>query len=276
MLLCAYLDDLSQSEKQILSYALEHPKEVLAMDMGDLAELTFVSKTSVYRMVKKMGLNGFDSFKKELAEECDYLLKMKEMMNVDFPFAKGEEITGMIKDLTHLYLSTIRDTADLLKSSDLQKAAHILQDAHHICVLGVYGGGPIGKVFGLDMRMVGRCVRYLNVNVPCVKGLVNEDDVVIVLSYHDIRIEEHSVFSYIKESGAKIIAISSLGINNMKEWADVFLPVSSFESPYTKIKAFASQLSMMMVLNVLFACYFQKDYDVNVMKRAKNARAVFY
>lgn len=276
MLISTYLDsNITESERSVLNYILTHSKESLGMSVSQISEHTYVSRTTVIRLTRKLGFSSFADFKKELANELPYIIAGGDRSDPNTPFVKGEKPVSMIEDLSRVYQDTINDTASLLVSAPLDQASKIIQEAHHIAIIGAYGARAIARVFGQDMRLIGRNVRYLDVNVPCVNGIVNEDDALIVVSYQDLPMHVCEILNDVHRIGAKIIVISSLGINNLKKYADVFLPVSSYEQRYMKIKAFSSQFSMMMVMNTLFACYFQKDYDRHLKCRCRNAQKVF-
>lgn len=275
MLISTYLDNISDTESDVLNYILTHSQESLGMSLAQIAEATFVSKTTVSRLIRKLGFTGVTDFKAELAKELPYILAGNGQSDPNTPFVKGETPVSMIEDLRCVYQDTINDTATLLHTSALDQASNIIQEAHHIAIIGAYGARAIATVFGQDMQMIGRNVCYLDVNVPCVDGIISEDDVLIVVSYHELPEHVCDILRDVHKIGAKIIVISSLGINKLKEYADVFLPVSSYECRYKKIKAFSSQLSMMMVVNTLFACYFQKDYDQHLLCRCRNAQKAF-
>lgn len=276
MLISNYFDNnISESERCVLDFILDHCEESLGMSLTQIAEHTFVSKTTVLRLTKKLGFSCFSDFKKELAREVPYIIAGSVRRDPNRPFAKGEKPVSMIEDLSHIYEDTIHDTATLLQAAPLERASKIIQKAHHIAIIGAYGARAIATAFGQDMRLIGRNVRFLDVNVPCIDGIINDDDVLIVVSYQELPDHVCDILADVRAIGAKIIVVSSLGINKLKKYANVFLPVSSYERRYMKIKAFSSQMSMMMVMNILFACYFQKDYDRHLACRCHNAEKAF-
>ena len=64
-----------------------------------------------------------------------------------------------------------------------------------------------------------------------------------------------------------VIVITSLGDNQLSHYGDVILRVGSREKIFTKIAPFASNLSMDYILNLIFSCIFQRDYNRNLEKK---------
>lgn len=66
---------------------------------------------------------------------------------------------------------------------------------------------------------------------------------------------------------AKIIVISSLGQNELKQYADVTLHISTREKLYSKIKGYSNEMSILLILDILYSCYYALNYDDNNEKR---------
>ena len=58
---------MSKGDKKISDFVLEHHDQILGMTAADIAQASGVSSASVIRYVKKMGADGLDGFKLELA-----------------------------------------------------------------------------------------------------------------------------------------------------------------------------------------------------------------
>ena len=64
-----------------------------------------------------------------------------------------------------------------------------------------------------------------------------------------------------------IIAITSLGDNELKKYADVVLHISTREKLYSKIAGYSNENSIKLILDILYSCYFNLMYDDNLARR---------
>ena len=63
-----------------------------------------------------------------------------------------------------------------------------------------------------------------------------------------------------------------MGDNLLRQHATCTLSMSSRERLYTKISNFATEESINFILNMLYACYFSKDYEKNLDFKTKASR----
>jgi DNA-binding MurR/RpiR family transcriptional regulator len=60
---------LSQTERKVLSYILEHPREVIYLSITGLAERSGVSDATIVRLCKRIGMQGYQDLKVNLAQD---------------------------------------------------------------------------------------------------------------------------------------------------------------------------------------------------------------
>ncbi|MDI6554179.1 MurR/RpiR family transcriptional regulator, partial [Leuconostoc falkenbergense] len=61
-----HYDDLTDSEREVVSYLYDHMSEVKKMGIIEVAKKTLVSKSTVLRLSQKLGYSGFSEMKKYL------------------------------------------------------------------------------------------------------------------------------------------------------------------------------------------------------------------
>lgn len=57
------LTKLTESEEILSTYICNHPGGIVNMDVNKLCQKNFVSKPTVYRLCKKLGINGYSDLK---------------------------------------------------------------------------------------------------------------------------------------------------------------------------------------------------------------------
>lgn len=70
--------------------------------------------------------------------------------------------------------------------------------------------------------------------------------------------------------GVPIVALTSEGDNILRQMARYTLTISSRERLYNKISTFSTETSILYILNVLFSCYFLREYDRNLEYKIGN------
>ena len=78
----------------------------------------------------------------------------------------------------------------------------------------------------------------------------------------------------LKQNKVKLIGITGGGNNYIRERVDCVLSISSRERLYTKISNFSTEESILIILNVLFSCYFARNYEKNLRYKTENSRTL--
>lgn len=77
---------LSSSQKEVAQYILDKKLEIEKLTIQELAHQTFTSPATIIRLAKKLGYEGYESFKKDFLEEQKYILTHFNHIDPNFPF----------------------------------------------------------------------------------------------------------------------------------------------------------------------------------------------
>ena len=89
----------------------------------------------------------------------------------------------------------------------------------------------------------------------------------MIISYSGETNENIQIAQTLKEKGTPMIILTSIGNNRLSHYANYILNIGSREKIFTKIAPFASQISIEYLLNIIFSCIFQKDYNQNIQNK---------
>ena len=113
-----------------------------------------------------------------------------------------------------------------------------------------------------------------NVNVKTIPGEQifmaynsNPNKLSIVISYSGETSEIIQIAKALKDKKTKIIAVTSVGDNQLSHYADYVIYIDSREKIFSKIAPFSSQISMEYIFNLIFSCLFQRNYEINTLKK---------
>lgn len=261
--------EFSESEKEIARYILNHGDDVLSMSVKQLAKQTYTSPATIVRLCKKIGLEGYNDFKIKYSAELQYDLQRTDRIDVNFPFDKDDSHPIICHKLASLSQEVIADTIQLIDFHQLDKIVDLLYQYHDIDIYG--SGNSLLAAMSFQHKMM-RIARNINLKVLHGEQVFmsynsNPNRIGMIISYSGETNELIQVAQTLKEKKTPIIVFTSVGDNRLSHYADYVLNIGSREKIFTKIAPFASQVSMEYLLNVIFSCIFQKDYEQNIQNK---------
>lgn len=102
----------TKSEIEVINFIKENPNLVLNMTIGELANQTFSSNTTIIRICKKLGFNGFRDFKIEYLRNIESLKYLNNETDFTLPFQENEPTWQIINSISNVY----KDSINLINS----------------------------------------------------------------------------------------------------------------------------------------------------------------
>ena len=271
MLLTQKLEEISCSsrdaQKTISEYLLKEKEHIGRKSMQQIAEETFSSKATLVRFAKKLGFAGWNEFQAEFLQETRYLELHKENVNVNKPFQIGSSPLEIAGSLVAVKRDCLDQTLEMLNEETLEKCVDAMQAARRICLFGISVNEYLLRVFMHHMFLIGRIVEIVNpIEARYIAESMDDKDCAIVVSYsgNDPDRNPTHLVPTLKEHGSVIIGLTSMGTNMLRDYADYTLTIASREKIYSKIGAFSTETSTLFLLDLLFSCYFERNYDKNL------------
>ncbi len=256
-------DHFTDSEKEIARYILTNGKDVVKDSISTLAEKTYTSPATIVRLTKKIGLEGYNDFRIRYSAELEKLSLSDNEIDVNFPFTKESSYEEIMNNLILLSHQTLEHTKSLLDEKVLRKVVKMMKKARIIDLYGTENSLLAAALFQNKMTRIGKNVdmRSLDGSQTFLASASAPDHLAIVISYSG---ETENVIRWVKILKSKhtpLIAITSLGDNQLSHYADIIISTDTREKLFHKIAPFSSILSIEYILSVIYCCYFQEDYD---------------
>ncbi|MGX6961433.1 MurR/RpiR family transcriptional regulator [Vagococcus xieshaowenii] len=230
-------DELTNSEKKVLTYIMAHFEEIPFMTINELSAETFVSKTVIINLSQKMGLDGFKEMKYAISLE----MKNKRMI-------KRTESTSPKKKLE----STIQKTFSIVNEEDILTSAKLLLKAKNIFIMARGTSKSCGYYLEHLLFSIGIHCFFINDynHSESFTRLVDEDDVVILLSLSGStkKILETAKLVHLKH--ANIISLTSFQANELSEYATLELFCHADQSD-TKLDDANSRIGFFILIDLL-------------------------
>lgn len=277
MLICEKLqefDTLSASEKAVANKILELKEAIGDMTIRDLAKASYTATSAVSRMAKKIGFESYLDFKEAFVKELNYLNTHFRDIDANVPFDKNDNLARVAGAMASMYEQTSKDTLELVDYSQLIRAIDLIERADTIHVICYGIGQNLGRVFADRMMRIGKKVVVTdNIHTQFYSAYHSDkSDCFIVISYTGTTRKIRTYIDYINQNKAKSILVTSIGENDISLKTDVVLRMSTREKLYSNIANFSSAISIMMIFDLLYSGYFQRDYDGNFAMKKQMAR----
>lgn len=256
----------SATEKVIVDFILDKKMELADYSASAIARETFTSPSLLVRIAKKLGYSGWSELKEAYLQEEAYLASSFQNQDANFPFKPGENYMEIAGSLTSLFQESAKDTFDLLEYGTLNRAVRLMKNAVHIKMFALSDLTYLCELFIFRLHRIGReaSICQLNGDLLLEAARLDEKDLAIVVSYSGESPALLETLPFFKQRQVPILALTSVGDNSLSKAANVVLKVSTREKQYSKIGPFASQNSIHLLLEILYACYFSTNYQRNL------------
>lgn len=261
-------DNFSSSEQRIADYITNHPAAVLSMNVDELKEQTYVSSATVYRLCDKLKIGGFSELKIRLSADLDEYLHQKDF-DFNFPVLKEQSYYEIINAMQENYMRTIDSTIDHMRTDQIKLAVSAMKRAKQIDFYTSAGNLWFAKNFAFQMQEIG-----VTINVPIDEyeqqlcaAASDVSHLAIHLTFEGRGLVAGSVSESLHRTGTPILLICSPNQTQLK--GNYTLYISPMENHYRKISSFSTRLSILYILDVLYSCYFESNYDENFEKKMK-------
>lgn len=253
----------SSSEKSIAEYILNHSEDVLNFSTIELAKKTYTSPSTVVRLCQKLNYKGYNEFKIALSANLQYILSHQQNINVNFPFSKNTNISSISNSIAKLYQESINETLQLLNQEDLHHSIILLDHAQIIDIYGVSNPLRMASDFQYKMFRIGKDVRIAPmINEQLFQAAQsNSSHCAILVSYSGETEEIIKAAQILKKQKTPMIAITSIGDNQLSSYCQYILNIDSREQIYNKISTIGSTVSIHFVFDLLYTAIFTRHYE---------------
>ncbi len=241
-------DELTPAEAKVAALVLAEPERVLRESLTVVAGRAAVSEPTVIRFCRSMGLDGFQSFRRRLAQSLarGALCLPTDILPSDSP----AELANKVLERSARILLDVRAQLDPAR---LERAISLLAAARRVEFYGLGSSGIVAadarhKFFRLGIA----AAAYPDAHVHGMAAtMLSPGDVVVAISSTGRTIDLISSVELAREAGADVISITAPG-SPLAEISTVPLEISVDEDTdiYTPMTTRLAQLAIVDVLSV--------------------------
>jgi DNA-binding MurR/RpiR family transcriptional regulator len=260
-------DSLSNSEKKVADYIINHNGIIHSLTLADIANHSKVSEATVVRFFRSLGYERLFDLKVDLLQSLESSTKYIHSE------IKPEDSQEAI--VTKLFLGSMQALGDTLAIMDFQKFEKIillLQKAHNILIIGI--GSSWWVCQELNQRLL-RLGLHSQAQVDCYTqlaqaALLTDNDLLFVVSQTGEPESLIRIVNEAKNNNCPIITITGNENSPIGQLSDIVLLSISNEMPFESLSSRVAQ--HIIVQSIYISLAYQKiDISSNNEKRILQA-----
>ena len=217
----------SKGQKLIAQYILKNYDKVAFMTACKLGEAVGVSESTVVRFANALGYSGYPKLQDALQEVIKN--KLTTVQRVDMVKEFNDD-SAILKKIVKSDMDNIKDTLEEIDEKAFEESANRILKAKRIYIVGMRSSFTIAQYLGFYLGIILDSVHVIRTDMgdafeQVVK--INEDDVLIAISFPRYSKKSYQIVSYAKEKGAHIVSLTD----------SPFAPVASFTDNLLLVKS---------------------------------------
>lgn len=251
-------DSMSKGHKAIARFVLDHYDKVAYMNVEQLSHETGVSEATVVRFSAELGYEKYQKFQHAIWEYAKSKLTSVQRMELSYGRMDTENI---LSGVLNSDIDKIRTTLSTIDKTEFDAIVRRIAKAKHIYIIGLRSASYLAGLLGFYLNLM-----FENVTVVSSVSAseifeqlfrVDEDDVVIGISFPRYSKRTINALRYAKSKGTTVIGITDGALSPIKVNADFSLLARSDMESFVD-----SLVAPLSVINALIVALAAQKKDV--------------
>jgi len=243
---------LGKAEKRVATFIKNYPEEVIKLPINVLAEKVGVSVSTIIRLCRRIGINGYTDLKIDITR--DLTLNYKKTYS---EINSNDSIPLLLNKVKQLFSQTISNTFKILSVSALKEAYLNIINSNSVLIIGAGGTAALAKLLNhklLKLEINSQWSDDFSL-IPLLINKIGKNDVLFVLSHSGSTNLVYDAVIMAKEKGCKIIILTNYLQSPMAKMSDIILATGIDEEPLGSegVTTRIAQISIIEVLCLLIA-----------------------
>ncbi|HUS95862.1 MAG TPA: MurR/RpiR family transcriptional regulator [Hyphomicrobiaceae bacterium] len=241
-------ESLSQTQRLLADYVLDHGEEIPFLSVHELAQLAEVSVATISRFARVIGYDSFKDFKTQLGKDS-----LASFDGIYQAIAPSDGDDSIIEKVFLGNIKSLEETLKLLNRNDLIRAAKLVSKARRIVFLGIGSSGNMAHDAALRFSQMDiQAEAYADAYQILIQVIrLKARDVVFGISHSGRSATTVKALELASSSGATTVGISNYMKSPLHEQSDVFL-CTSFPESRVKVAALSSRIAQMCLIDALY------------------------
>lgn len=240
------LPEMSKSQRKIAKYVLGNTESVPFFTVGQLAKMADVSEATVVRFSTFLGYSGYPEWQKAMQDSVKRQLTTVERLKISDDIYDSED--KAVYEMFQEEINRIQKMADQFDIVAFRQAVQAIIDAKRIFIVANRSAISLGSFLEFYLDLLFENTELIRNPSGISEKLfrINEDDIVIGLSFARYTKNTIEAVSFAKERGANVIAITDTMLSPLIPYATIVLRSPSEMPSY--IDSFVAPLSLVNAL----------------------------
>jgi len=241
---------LGKAEKRVATFVKNYPEEVIKLPINVLAEKVGVSVSTVIRLCRRIGINGYTDLKIDITR--DLALNYKKTYS---EINSNDSIPLLLNKVQQLFSHTISNTFKILSISALKEAYLNIINSDSVLIIGAGGTAALAKLLNhklLKLEINSQWSDDFSL-IPLLINKIGKNNVLFVLSHSGSTNLVYDAVVMAKKKGCRIIILTNYLQSPMAKKSDIILATGIDEQPLGSegVTTRMAQISIIEVLCLL-------------------------
>ena len=261
----SYYDEMTPVEKNIANFFLSNT-EKCDLSSKNIAKCLYVSEASLSRFAKKCGYKGYRELSFSYEKDLEY-----EQSGI--PIHK--DVTHFAKKVYGYYQNILRENCERMDAQQVRRIAEMLDNCRRVIIYGVGSSGIAAREIQFRFMRLGLDVETITDPhmIRMHSTVIDDNYLVIGLSLSGQTSEVLDALCVAKKNKAKVIFVTANSEPQIAECCDEILHVVDMKNLDFGNKI-SPQFPMLVVFDVLYAYYMDKDSSRKTQKHKDTVSAV--
>lgn len=270
----ALMPAFAPAEQRVAQLAVERPGEVASLTISELARRAQTSGTTVIRMCRALGLDGYPALRLALAAAVGHGAGAT-WRSVSGDIGPEDNLEEIVKKIGHSDARAVDETIQSIDLGQLQGVVDVLLAARRVDVYGIGASGLVATDLQQKLHRLGRTVHaWTEAHIALTSAaMLTDEDAAVAISYSGTTIDICDPARVAKRNGARVIAITNHPRSPLAQIADLVLTTAAHETVF-RSGAMTSRIAQFTIIDCLFAAVAQKDYAATLQALERTYAAV--
>lgn len=272
-----YISEYSKTEKVIAQYFLSLGPKLPLKTLEELSEEISVSKTSIFKFVKKHGFDGFQDFKITLAQNNYSQSDRSNDLVVFSDISTSDSTLTIAQKVIQSSQASLNNLLQSLTEEQLNQVIDMIQHSQFLHFFGLGSSTTIAyDSYHKFIRSKYRCnyIQDHHMQISYATKL-NEQDCVFLFSHSGKSIETINLAKVLKENNVNIILLTGNALSTLLEYADSSFIVDSEEASLGS-ESLSSRNLYLTIMDIIYTAIMYQDEDYNKESIANIRKALLH
>lgn len=268
---------LQPALKRIANYILEQPETVKLQKISQVAQACDVSDATVTRLVRTLQYKNFPELKIALAEsrQPSDPKSQKEMLSFSEYLNKSDSFQTAIEKITFKNIQSLQNTQQMISLQEVENGIAALAAADVVVIFCAGTSIVAGESLKLRFQRIGKnCFLHSDlVEQTVTASLLTQKSLAIGISSSGMTKNVVDAMQIAKKSGAKTLCITDSSDSPIVQYSDIRFFTLCNHSDFLQ-DSLLSRMSQLLMIDILFVCYFLRHYDKSLKLVEKSAKCI--